>query len=263
MGGDHSIVIAPAYPTALRNDPAIGKSRWSVKRQYRQTAQQNLQSSLPYSCKSGVPVDTPLQFGKAQGGQQHVTVMLRQLGKNCVGAVAGMDGDIGVDKISQDRTTASIPPTQRNIDRLPLFDAGGLWHAAQGCDSVLQTVASGKNCDHVTQTCDFKIDVGIRVGKLSRNANRLAVARFEHAGPGHRGLVPKLSEFVAAEATISESVRQSMYIRSQEHREQPGRLAIEQIEAALTALHRRLDKQRTDERPSRSRSSATGAARKP
>jgi hypothetical protein len=52
--------------------------------------------------------------------------MLHQLVKNRVGAVAGMNGDIGVDKVCQDRATPSIPPAQRNIDRLPLFDAGGL-----------------------------------------------------------------------------------------------------------------------------------------
>jgi hypothetical protein len=56
--------------------------------------------------------------------------MLCQLDKNCVGAIAGMNDDIGVDKVSQDRATPSIPRSQRNFDLLPLFDARGLWHAA-------------------------------------------------------------------------------------------------------------------------------------
>jgi hypothetical protein len=63
--------------------------------------------------------------------------MLCQLGKNCVGAIAGMNGDIGVDKVSQDRATPSIPPSLRNLDWLPLFDARGLWHAAQGGNRIL------------------------------------------------------------------------------------------------------------------------------
>jgi hypothetical protein len=45
-------------------------------------------------------------------------VMLCQLDKNCIGAIAGMNGDIGVDKVSRDRATPSIPPSQRNFDRL-------------------------------------------------------------------------------------------------------------------------------------------------
>jgi hypothetical protein len=49
----------------LRDDPAAGESRYSVKWQHRHTAQQNLQSSLPYSRKAGIAVATPLQFGKA------------------------------------------------------------------------------------------------------------------------------------------------------------------------------------------------------
>ena len=126
MGSDHSIVVAPACPTALGNDPAVGESGWSVKRQHWQTVQQNLQSRLPYCREPGVSVDTPLQFGKPLRREQHLTVVLRQFDKNCVGAVAGMNGDVGIDQVCQDRTTPSIPPTQRNLYRLPIFDAGGL-----------------------------------------------------------------------------------------------------------------------------------------
>jgi hypothetical protein len=125
--------------------------------------------------------------------------MLCQLDKNRVGAIAGMNGDIGVDKVSQDRATPSIPPSQRNLDRLPLFDARGLWHAAQGGNRILQTVARGDNCDDVTEACDFKIDVGIRIGQLGRNANSLAIAGFENTGPWHRSLVPRSSELMALE----------------------------------------------------------------
>jgi len=185
MGGDHSIEIAPPYPTALGNDSAVGESGWSVKRQHWQTAQQHLQSSLPYGHKARVPVDAPLQLGKAQGRQQHLTVMLCQLVENRVGAVAGMNGDIGVEKVCQEPTTPSIPPTQRNIDRLPLLDVRGLWHAAQRGDCILQAVASGENRDDLTQSYDLEIYVGIRVGELGRYANSLAIAGFEHAGPSH------------------------------------------------------------------------------
>ena len=89
-------------------------------------------------------------------------MMLCQLDKNCIGDIAGMNGDIGVDKVSRDRATPSIPPSQRNFDRLPLFDAKGLWHAAQGGNRILQTVASRDDCEDVTEASDFKIDVGIR-----------------------------------------------------------------------------------------------------
>jgi hypothetical protein len=112
--------------------------------------------------------------------------MLCELGKNRLGAVAGMNRNIGVDEISQDRATLLIPPAQRNIDRLPFFDARGLWHAAQGGHRILQTVAGGKNRDDVTQSRNFKIDVGIRIGKLGRDANSLTVAGFERASPRHR-----------------------------------------------------------------------------
>ena len=56
--------------------------------------------------------------------------MFCEPGKNRVGAVAGMNCDIAVDEISQDRAKPLIPLAQRNIDRLPFFDARGLWHAA-------------------------------------------------------------------------------------------------------------------------------------
>ena len=111
--------------------------------------------------------------------------MFCELGKNCVGAIAGMNRDIGVDEISQGRATPSIPPAQRNIDRLPFFNALGLWHAAQGGHRILQTVASGKNGDDVTQSRNFKIDVGIRIGKLGRDANGLTIVGFECASPRH------------------------------------------------------------------------------
>jgi hypothetical protein len=71
--------------------------------------------------------------------------MFCELGKNGVGAIAGMNRDIGIDEIGQDRAAPSIPPTQRNIDRLPFFDARGLWHAAQGGHRILQTVAGGND----------------------------------------------------------------------------------------------------------------------
>ena len=111
--------------------------------------------------------------------------MLCQLVENRVGAVAGMNGDISVEKVCQEPTTPSIPPTHRNIDRLPLLDVRGLWHAAQGGDCILQAVASGKNRDDLTQSYDLEIYVGIRVGELGRYANSLAIAGFEHAGPSH------------------------------------------------------------------------------
>jgi len=114
--------------------------------------------------------------------------MFCELRKNRVAAVAGMNGDIGVDQISQDRATPSIPPAQRNIDRLPPFDTRGLWHAAQGGHRILQTVVGRKNRDDVTQSCNFKIDVGIRIGKLGRDANGLTIAGFERASPRYRTL---------------------------------------------------------------------------
>jgi len=114
--------------------------------------------------------------------------MLCELGKNRLGAVAGMNRNIGVDEISQDRATPLIPPVQRNIDRLPFFDARGFWHAAQGGHRILQTAAGGKNRDDVTQSRNFKIDVGIRIGKLGRDANRLTVAGFKRTGSRHRTL---------------------------------------------------------------------------
>jgi hypothetical protein len=133
---------------------------------------------MPYRRKVGVPVNTPRQFSKTQGRQQHFAVMFCELGKNCVGAIAGMIREIGIDEVSQDCATPLIQRAQRNIDRLPFFDARGLWHAAQGGDHILQTIASRKNCDDVTQSRNLKIDVGIHIGKLGRNANSLAIAGF-------------------------------------------------------------------------------------
>jgi hypothetical protein len=68
-------------------------------------------------------------------------VVFCELGKNRVGANAGMKRDIGVDEISRDRATPLIPPAQRNFGHLLLFDARGLWHAAQGGHRILQPVA--------------------------------------------------------------------------------------------------------------------------
>jgi hypothetical protein len=137
--------------------------------------------------------------------------MLHQLVKNRVGAVAGMNGDIGVDKVCQDRATPSIPLAQRNIDRLPLFDAGGLWHAAQGGDPLLQTIASGKDCNDVTQSRDFEIDNGIGIGKLGRNAHSLAVAGFEHTGPRHRNSLLEVK--LPLQDIYGDPMCQSVYIR--------------------------------------------------
>ena len=133
-----------------------------------------------------MPVNTPLQLGQAQGRQQYLAVMFCELGKNRVGAIASINRDIGVDEIRQDRATPLIPRAQRNIDRLPFFNALGLWHAAQGRHRILLTVAGGKNRDDVTQSRYFKIDVGIRIGKLGGDANGLTVAGFECASPRHR-----------------------------------------------------------------------------
>jgi hypothetical protein len=124
--------------------------------------------------------------------------VLRELLKNRVGTVAGMDRDICVDKISPDRTTPLVPPAQRDIHRLPFFDLRGLWHPAQDRDRILQTVARRKNRDDVTHSRDLEIDVGIRIGELGRNANGLAIAGFEHAGPRH-GSIPNLSASIARE----------------------------------------------------------------
>ena len=148
-------------------------------------AQQHLQSSLPYGHKARISVDAPLQFGKAQSRQQYLAVMLRQLVKNRVGAVAGVNGDISVEKVCQEPTTPSIPPTHRNIDQLPLLDVRGLWHAAQRSDCILQAIASGENRDDLTQSYDLEIYVGICVGELGRYANSLTIAGFKHAGPSH------------------------------------------------------------------------------
>jgi hypothetical protein len=112
--------------------------------------------------------------------------MFCELGKNRVGAIAGINRDIGVDEIAQDGATPLIPAAQRNVDRLSLFDARGLWHAAQGGHYIFQTVAGRKNRDDVTQSRNFEIDVGIRIGKLGRDADRLTVAGFESASPRHR-----------------------------------------------------------------------------
>src|SRR5215831_6140552 len=84
----------------------------------------------------------------------------------------------------------SIPLAQRNIDRLPLFDVTGLWHAAQGGDCILQAAASRENRDDISQSRDHEVDVGVRIGKLRRNADSLAIAGFEHSGPSHRSPTP-------------------------------------------------------------------------
>jgi hypothetical protein len=72
-----------------------------------------------------------------------------------------VNSDVGVDEVCQQGATPSIRPAQRYINRPPFFYPTGLWHAAQGGNRVLQTVASRKNRDDVAQSCDFEIDVGI------------------------------------------------------------------------------------------------------
>src|SRR5215471_14587308 len=86
---------------------------------------------------------------------------------------------------------SSVASASRNVDRLPFFDPRRLWHPAQDLDCILHTVARRKNRDDVTHSRDLEIDVGIRIGKLGRNANGLAIAGFEHAGPRHRSLSRK------------------------------------------------------------------------
>jgi hypothetical protein len=56
--------------------------------------------------------------------------MFRQFVENGIRAVAGVDGDSGVDKVGHERATPSIPLTQGDLDRFSLFDGGRLGHAA-------------------------------------------------------------------------------------------------------------------------------------
>ena len=122
MRGNHSVVIPPPCPTALGDNPAIGQGGRSIERQSGYTAQQNLQSNLPYGREGRIPVETALQFGKTQGRQQHLAVMVSQFVKNSVRPIAGMDGDIGIDEIGHDRVTPLVPLAHGDIDRLSFFD---------------------------------------------------------------------------------------------------------------------------------------------
>jgi hypothetical protein len=70
--------------------------------------------------------------------------MLGQLGESRVGAIARMTGDIGVDEISQDRPTPSIPTAHRNIDRLPLFDASGFGMRRSAATASFRLLRAGK-----------------------------------------------------------------------------------------------------------------------
>jgi hypothetical protein len=63
--------------------------------------------------------------------------MLCEFTKDGIGAVAGMNSDIGVDEISQDLTTRSISPAEGQFDGLPLFDVRRLWHAPQSGNCIL------------------------------------------------------------------------------------------------------------------------------
>ena len=114
--------------------------------------------------------------------------MLRQLGQDRIGAVTRMNGDVGVDKISQGGAGSVISP-QRNLDWASLFDAGGLGHAAQSGNRVPQTPAGGEDRDDVAKPGDLEIHICVGVGEFRRDTNCLAIAGFEHAGPSHRHLV--------------------------------------------------------------------------
>jgi hypothetical protein len=111
--------------------------------------------------------------------------MLRQSRKDGFGAIAGMNGDIRIEQVSQSAPGPLIAPAQGYFDRLPFFDPQWFWHAPQGSNRVFQAVAGWKDCDYVAKPGDFQIDVGIGISQLCRNANGLAITGFEHARPRH------------------------------------------------------------------------------
>src|SRR5947209_9184592 len=108
--------------------------------------------------------------------------MLRELAQNGICPIARMNGDIGIDKVSQDNNTISISAAQGHFDRFSFFHPIWLRHPAQSCNRILQTVASGENRDDVAEAGDLEINLAIRIGEFRRNSNGLAVAGFENAG---------------------------------------------------------------------------------
>jgi hypothetical protein len=48
-------------------------------------------------CESRIPMETSLQFCKAQGRQQHLTIVLSQFVENGISTIASMNTDIRID----------------------------------------------------------------------------------------------------------------------------------------------------------------------
>ena len=111
--------------------------------------------------------------------------MFGELIENLVRAIAGMNGDIGIDEVGHGFDGLSISSANRHFNRPPLFNMARLGHAPESSNDVTHTVARRKNRDDVAQTINFQIEFDIRIGKLRWDANRLAVTGFERASSGH------------------------------------------------------------------------------
>jgi hypothetical protein len=120
-------------------------------------------------------METSLQFCKAQGGQQHLTIVLRQFVENGISTIASMNTDIRIDQVGHVSAKPSLPFAQRHLDRHSRFDAGWLRHAAQDGYCVTQAVPGWKNGDDIAKTRDFQVHIRIGIGEIRRDANGLTV----------------------------------------------------------------------------------------
>ena len=111
--------------------------------------------------------------------------MLDQTVEDRIRAVAGMNGNVGVEEIGHGGAGWLFLPPYRDIDRLPFLDTARLGHAPKRGHNIAHIGTGGKNGDDVAETGDFQIEIRIRVGQFCRYPNGLAVAGFEGSSPRH------------------------------------------------------------------------------
>jgi hypothetical protein len=194
---------------AVADDSARGRG---VEWENRYAAQENLKTSLPYRRERRIPVEPSLQLCEAQGGQQHLAVMLSQLPEDGVRTIAGMDRDVCVDKVGHYFVAASLL-AYGHFDRYSFLNAPRLWHTPQCRNYILQAVARGKDRNDITEARDFQINVRIGVGQLGRNPYRLAIAGFEDTGSWHRSFCPSINAAQLRGLSAALAACQSSYIR--------------------------------------------------
>jgi hypothetical protein len=156
----------------LGNDHAISNRRRLGVRQHGNIGEQDVQPRPPQRRHGRFFRHATLKLGHAERGQQNLPGMGGKLLQYRIIAIARVNRNICVNQEGQ----SLIAIAHWQLDRVALLYNGRFRHLAQQFHRAPQVATPRVNGEHVPGARDRKVLRRVRIGQISRNPDRLAVA---------------------------------------------------------------------------------------